>query len=370
MNNEKAVKKIGVLTLPLKGNYGGVLQAFALTTFLKKNGYDAILIDRQWNIQQSGISYLIKKVIYHHLLIRKVKSFCAKWINPKTKKIVSQEQMNELNDFGFDAVVVGSDQVWRVEHTVGVGNNYFLDFIKNKRTKKISYAASFGKDSVDGDADKLSKIASLLKEFTAISVREESGVKICDEVFNAEAKQVLDPVLLLNSDDYLPIINKSSSKLSKTLTTYVLDASDKNNKIIQDVSDSLELNAVSINYKKDPGLLLKRKSLDFYNYMYPSVSNWLRGFRDAEFIVTDSFHGTIFSILFKKQFLVIGNEKRGLARFNSILGKLGLMDRLITNKNKYNREVLSKPIDFKLIHEKLEKEKTFSKSFLLEALKE
>ena len=233
MNKEKVVKKIGVLTLPLKGNYGGVLQAFALTTFLKKNGYNAILIDRQWDIQQSGISYLIKKAIYHHLLIKNVKYFCKKWINPKTKKIISQKQIKELNDFGFDAVVVGSDQVWRLEHTTGVGSNYFLDFLKNKKTKKISYAASFGKDSVDGDSDKLSEIASLLSEFSAISVREESGVKICAELFKVEVKQVLDPVLLLKRDDYLPIINKSYLKLDRTLTTYVLDASIANNKIIQ-----------------------------------------------------------------------------------------------------------------------------------------
>ena len=363
------MKKIGVLTLPLKGNYGGVLQAFALTTFLKNNGFDAYLVDRQWNQKKKNISYYIQKIIFHHLVIGKVKKFTNKWIHPKTFEIRSQEMMKELNNEGFDAFVVGSDQVWRVEHTSGVKNNYFLDFVDDKKVKKIAYAASFGKDSVDGDEEKLKEISELLKDFNAISVREESGVKICSDIFNVEAKQVLDPVLLLNSNDYIQIIDKSSSKLKNTLTTYVLDASVVNNNIINDVSKKLNLDAVSINYKKDPALLLKNKSLDFYNYIYPSVSNWLRGFRDAEFIVTDSFHGTVFSILFKKQFLVIGNEKRGLARFNSILGKLGLLDRLITRKNPYNVEMLSKKIDYERVYKVLESEKTFSKNFIINALK-
>ncbi|WP_218599661.1 polysaccharide pyruvyl transferase family protein [Polaribacter sp. NJDZ03] len=363
------MKKIGVLTLPLKGNYGGVLQAFALTTFLKENGFDAYLVDRQWNQTQKNLKYYIQKIIYHNLLIGKVKKFNKKWINPKTFEIRSQERMLDLNNEGFDAFVVGSDQVWRVEHTGGVKNNYFLDFIKDKNVKKVAYAASFGKDSVDGTEESLNEISSLLKQFNAISVREESGVKICSETFDVKAAHVLDPVLLLNSDDYLPIIDKSSPKLVNTMTTYVLDASKVNNDIISDAAAALNLEAVSINYKKDPGLLLKNKSLDFYNYIYPSVSNWLRGFRDAEFIITDSFHGTIFSILFKKQFLVIGNERRGLARFNSILSKLGLMDRLITSKNPYNKEMLFKKINFNEVQELLNKEKVASKSFLLSALK-
>ena len=363
------MKKIGVLTLPLKGNYGGVLQAFALTTFLKKKGYNAVLIDRQWNNNKTSIPYYIKKFIYHYIIRGNVKSFCEKWINPKTQKIASQENMKLINDLDFDAVIVGSDQVWRVEHIGGVGNNYFLDFVKNKKTKKISYAASFGKDSVDGDDKKLKTISELLKEFNAISVREESGVKICEDIFDVAAVQVLDPVLLLNSDDYLPIINKSKTKLNKTLTSYVLDASETNNKIIKDVSLALDLKAVSINYKKDPALLIKNKSLDFYNYIYPPVSNWLRGFRDAEFIVTDSFHGTVFSILFKKQFLVIGNERRGLARFNSILGKFGLKDRLITENKLFDKSILEQKINYDEVYNILDKEREFSASFLLNSLK-
>lgn len=363
------MKKIGVLTLPLKGNYGGVLQAYALITFLKKNRYDAYLVDRQWNQESNSIPYFIKKLIYHHIIIRNVKKFTNKWINPKTFKISYQTEMQKLNKEDFYAFVVGSDQVWRTEHTLaGVGNNYFLDFVAHKDIKKISYAASFGKDSIDGDKNELSQISNLLKQFNSISVREESGVKICSEILDIEAEQVLDPVLLLNRDDYLPIIKKSIPKLKNTLTKYVLDSSNINNEIIKDISKSLGLKIESINYKKDPKFLLKNKPLDFYNYMYPSVSSWLRGFRDADFIVTDSFHGTLFSIIFNKQFLVIGNERRGLARFNSILSKLGLIDRLITNDKPYNSSILKNKIDFNKVNSILDKEKKYSMRFLLNSL--
>lgn len=362
--------KIGILTLPLKGNYGGVLQAYALQTFLKKEGHDVFLIDRQWDVRKNKTwVYRIQKFVFHYIIRKNVMRFCEEWIQPKTKRIDNQEEMKTIDKEGFDAVVVGSDQVWRVEHTGGVKNNFFLDFISSNKTKKISYAASFGKDSVDVTKENSKKIAQLLKDFTAISVREKSGIKICSEVFDVNAIQVLDPTLLLLKEDYLPIIEKKHIKpLRGVLTTYVLDTAPEKMMIIDKVSTKLGLKVNSINYKKNPALLIKNKGIDIHNYIYPSVSNWLRGFRDADFIITDSFHGMLFSVIFKKQFIVIANERRGLARFESFLTTIGLQSRLISSKNKDYEKILENNIDYKLVDKILDDEKKYSKLFLLNSL--
>lgn len=370
MNSLISKKKVGILTLPLRGNYGGVLQAFALQTFLKQNGFEAYLVDRRWDIRNNKtLSYYIQKFVFHYVIRKKVMDFCDEWIVPKTAKIDSQAQMKAINKANFDAFIVGSDQVWRLEHIGGVKDNFFLDFVESPKVKKIAYAASFGKDSVDGSPERLKKVSLLMQKFNAISVREKSGVSICSDVFDVKAEHVIDPVLLLNYEDFLPIIEmKHSKKLNQKLITYVLDDSEENKALIKSASLELGLEIESINYKKDPALLLKNKAFDFYNYIYPSVSNWIRGFRDADFIITDSFHGTVFSILFKKQFIVIGNEKRGLARFNSILGKLGLTHRLLTDSNKFNKSMLFDKIDYESVFDLLEIERKKSKSFLLDAL--
>lgn len=362
--------KIGVLTLPLKGNYGGVLQAYALITFLKQKGHDVYLIDRQWDSRAKKTPmYLIQKFVFHNIIRRNVMRFCDEWINPKTRKIDSQLEMAKLNNDEFGAIIVGSDQVWRVEHTGGVKNNYFLDFVKIPNVKKISYAASFGKDSVDGDKNKLLEIKSLLKSFNSISVREDSGVSICKEVFDVDATHVLDPVLLVDKDVFNPIIDrKLKSKLSNTLTAYVLDDRPEKIKIITDVSNQLNLNVRSVNYKKDPALLLKNKAIDLHNYIYPPVENWLQGFRDAEFVVTDSFHGMMFSIAFNKQFIVIGNERRGLARFTSFLKEFGLLERLVTSENPFRISMISNRIDYTTVNSRIEEWRSKSRDFLNKSL--
>lgn len=369
MDNKKTLK-VGILTLPLKGNYGGVLQAYALLTFLRKNGYDAYLVDRQWDTRtKKTIGYRIKKFVFHHYLIRNVKSFSDKWIVPRTGKIYSQDEMNNINKEGFDAFIVGSDQVWRVENTKGVKNNFFLDFVSDAKVRRISYAPSFGKDSVDVNEDERNTISGLLKEFTAVSVRERSGIDICKNRFSIDAVQVLDPTMLLDSSEYISIIGKMHHKpLSKILTTYVLDNSSKKNEKIEEVARFLDLKTRSINYRKDPNLLLKRPSLDIHNYVYPTVSNWLKGFQEAEFVITDSFHGTLFSIIFRKQFVVIGNEKRGMARFQSILSLLGLEDRLIMDSDEKYIDILDKPIDYANTEKILFEEMAKSRDFLFKAL--
>lgn len=365
--------KVGILTLPLRGNYGGVIQAYALQRFLKKNEIDAHLINRKWDLtREPGLIYKIQRFIFQNVFWRQVLSFSERMILPRTRVIRSQEEMQLIGKQDYNAFVVGSDQVWRVEFTGGVGDNYFLDFVNDPKILKISYAASFGTDIWKGSPQQTAKIKKLIMQFNSVSVREKSGLELCKKHFGIEAKHVLDPAFLLSKEDYIELLPEKYNKSIKSkLITYVLDENPKIKEHIKHIAKSQGLEVQSINVKKDPNNLRKRIHFNVFSYVYPSVYQWLRGFRDAEFIITDSFHGTVFSIIFQKQFIVLGNEHRGLSRFLSLLSLLGLEDRLTKETSSIQdlMDISMRKIDYDKINKILQIEIDNSKEFLLSSLK-
>ena len=227
----------------------------------------------------------------------------------------------------FDVFIVGSDQVWRP--TYSYVPTYFLEFTKDMPVKRIAYAASFGVDHCDEyEPEILRRCRISAKRFDAISVREDSGVKLCRDFLGVDAIHLLDPTMLLEKKDYLMLIEEADKNISENLLMcYILDNNPKVSNIVQILAEKLGLIPLEIIPHHDSTIGLKnnlRKEL-------PSISTWLAGFRDAKFIITDSFHGTVFSIIFNKPFLVIANSKRGLTRFSSLLRIFDLEDRVITN---------------------------------------
>lgn len=367
MCKQNKKKKIGILTLPLNTNYGGVLQAYALLTFMKSQGHDAWLINRRWNNDKNDPVYLTKKWFYHNIIARNFTKFKNEYLTPMTKPITSSQQMESINDEGFDAVIVGSDQVWRFEHTGGVKNNFFLDFITND-TKKISYAASFGIDHIKCDQEKKAEIRKLIQQFDGVSVREDSGVQICKSEFAVDAKHVIDPSLLLEKQDYLKIVDDvESNRIKNRLTTYILDDTDDKKQIISDISKNKSLTISSVN-KKMGSYSFKNLLLNPNKIIIPSISQWIKGFNDAEFVVTDSFHGTAFCIIFNKPFVCIGNKERGLTRFTSLLKIFGLENRLILSQKDLTSDLLDKEIDFNKVNEVLNDKREEALQFIKKSL--
>ena len=163
--------------------------------------------------------------------------------------------------------------------------------------------------------------------FDAISVRETNGINLCKKYFDVDSVHVLDPTLLLNEFDYSMFFqNANTPKSDGTLLNYILDETEESKIIISDVAKQKCLETFSVNnpYEHDESKPLSER-------IKPSVEKWLRGFYDAEFVVTDSFHACVFSILFKKQFVVIGNETRGMSRIESLLKMFEIEDRLVTS---------------------------------------
>ena len=317
--------KIGLLSYHRNYNYGWNLQCYALMTVLKSMGHEVTLIDKTKFSKQSRLGRF-KRVCIRMLHLNKEKSyedvqkekgvkmvsFFDNYIFPRTHCIKNQKGYSKLPH--FDALVVGSDQVWR-QKLVSPLADYYFNFIDYPAVL-ISYAASFGVDYAEYSDEEMKRCGKLIERFKAVSVREASGVKLIKDIYKWNCNPVVmpDPTLLLSRYDYEKISGESTGQTSG-LFCYILDMTDDKEKIIEKISTICFLQPKIISLDEEKA--------------YPSVEEWLQSFRDAEFVFTDSFHGCVFSLIFRKPFIAYGNAKRGIARFVSLLDSFGLRERLI-----------------------------------------
>ena len=365
--------KIGILTLPLHTNYGGILQAYALQTVLECMGHNAVVFDtdKRLNSPKSPLTYakrIVMKLFRKNsipVFYEKKKNKSYPIISKHTQRFIDRyvhrcivNNLEDIKENDFDAIVVGSDQIWRPIYFRSPAwtktEDAFLAFTKGWSIKRLSYAASFGVEHKEYTDQELLKCREALEKFDAVSVREDIAVSQCLEYFGIKAKHVLDPTMLLDKEDYITLIQQESEPPSEgTLFEYILDVNPEKMEIIDKISHELKLKRFAVKpVDKDR----PEESI------YPPVTAWLRAFMDAEFVICDSFHGVVFSIIFNKPFLVIGNAKRGLARFNSLLKLFSLEERMIANINEV--DVYRKSIDWESVNitrVKLQKE---SKDFL------
>lgn len=337
--------KIGILTLPLKNNYGGILQAYALQTVLSRLGHEVILINRTYAFPSLKIKcrriLSVLKAVYK-IYIRKDRgykimnpfahefsnraivmehSFVKKYIRLSKPLRSSKELKEYIKGVEFDCYIVGSDQVWRKAYSPQL-TNYFLDFIfDEKDIKRIAYAASFGTDTWEYDEELTNKVALLVKKFDAVSVREKSGIKLCNDYLKVEAKYVLDPTLLLTKDDYTILYKDVVETFSykNKIMCYVLDENKELSLIAKHISK----------LKKSEPLYVELYGCSTDNSFQLTVEQWLKCIAESEFVITDSFHACVFSIIFRKPFLVVGNISRGLTRILSLLNDYNLVNRLV-----------------------------------------
>lgn len=345
--------KVGILTLPYEPNYGWALQLWALYHSIEKLGHEPLVLNRRWNTSQRGVLFNIKRYLYYKGVCGRFSRFLDKEIHSITDIIRDSQTMSKVSE-GLNAIVVGSDQIWRIENTRGADFNFFLDFLTNSYTLRIAYAASFGKDTWQGTPEETETVKELLSKFNTITVREDSGVLLCKEIFNANAINVVDPTMLLSAKEYNSIL--SCPKKKSQLTTYILDPKIEITETIKKISDENNLRIVS---------LYPKQRITYYH----SVYYWLENIRDAECVIVDSFHGMVFSIIFNKNFVVIANSKRGLTRFTSLLSQLGLNDRLTYDFSYESiKKIISKSIDYREVEKKLESIKNFSLNILKDSL--
>lgn len=242
----------------------------------------------------------------------------------------------------------------------------FLSFTDNLRVKRVSYAASFGVDDVNEYSDDNLKVcASLLKKFDAVSVREKSGIILCKSYFGVDACQVVDPTLLLKAEDYSKLFRKNVKyHLKNKLLVYFLDDTEEKRKIAIKIATERGLDLFYVNGGIDNiDIPLKHK-------VRIGIEEWLRYLSESSYVVTDSFHGCVFSLIFKKQFVAIGNKSRGLSRFKSLMDMFSLRQRLIYSIEDYesNIDLLKQNIDYEKVDSILRREREYSLHFLNNAL--
>ncbi|MBD5366020.1 MAG: polysaccharide pyruvyl transferase family protein [Bacteroides sp.] len=357
--------KIGIATQSLLWNYGGVIQNYALHKVLIRFGHEPITIDY---IGHKNLFGHIKSALKTLLLYpfpskrRGALSFRNKRLNPiidsfirqyiKTTKQVDHYCPSLIDAYKLEALITGSDQVWRPCYNPYLKDLY-LDFAKNKNVLRIAYAASFGTSEKEYTDQEINDCFSAAKMLSAVSVREGSGINLCWEYFNVEAQEVLDPTLLLTADDYQELTKDIQTAKGKYIGVYVLDKSPYISEIVSKISQEKKIPTVYRATENTPGM---------------SPKKWISLFRDAEFIITDSFHGTIFSIIFQKPFLSICNMYRGGDRFISLLEPLGLMQRLISYNQQDIESRYSDDIDWQTVTDKLCEKRISSLKFIKSSL--
>jgi len=368
--------KIAILTQPLTNNYGGILQNFAMQESLRRKGHQPVTLNVCKAMKSRKIDLhfflsvakrFVQKYIQHDPTIVFLQAYkqtnFGETPQPFQQRFFKENLSLEMLKPGnisaendkYEAYIVGSDQVWRPIFTSNL-SNFYLDFVKNPEAKRIAYAASFGVDHWESDANTTAEIASLAKKFNAISVREHSGLKLCKENLGVEAVQMLDPTMLLQAKDYRKLYNrhKTQDGNEQYIATYVLDRNPEIQGVIQSVSKALGIPVKRIGKYQKEG--------------FDSLESWLEGIDKASYVITDSFHGCVFSMLFGKQFVALGNKSRGMTRFEDLFSQFEVPERLVGSHDEAMKS-LKAPIDYDRVYEIMDAKRVLSNEFLDNNLK-
>lgn len=367
-------KKVGIITQHRVVNYGSVLQTYALQEKIKELGYDCEVIDyyperftplgmlkriknKGEKFRKSFLIRTIARIIIipsYFIRFRMFFKFLDNRIDMTAKTYRSEEEL-EKEKFSYDIFCTGSDQVWNYGWNEKIEYPYFLAFAP-EFARKISYAASFGKSELD--SIEISETTRLLKRYTAISLRELSGVKIVEGLGIKNSVNVLDPTLLLTGQEWRKL---SSGKYcgDKYILVYNLNRNPKIDSYAKELSNQMGLEVRYLSYQLH----------EFYKtgkmFCNPQVEDFLALIDGAQYVITDSFHATAFSLNFNKEFVIVYPGKYS-TRLQSILEILGLMDRVA--KDEKDMSIVKSKIDYDSVNKILEAERIKSLNWLAFAL--
>lgn len=353
--------KVGILTFPNSQSYGASLQMIALYKTIVELGFSAEIINYK-NSFMKNRKHVPSKENKLIKLVRRIKNF------PKANKfrkfehsfqLFPHREIDNLNDLKqiaerYDYVIVGSDQVWNPKVT-GCDYSYFLDFITEKR-KKIAYAPSFG--VIDLEKNNAEKIARLLNEFAFISVRESAGCDIVKSLIGKTCPVVLDPTMLRAKEEWKSL----EKEIANIPNQYILNFTLNNVEYVKNFTENLSLETglpiVNICGK------LSEEKCKVINAGLCGPREWLYLMDHSRYVITDSFHGTVFSIIFEKQnFISLASSTN--SRLKTLLNTFVLMNRAIKENSSYGDYA---KIDYTKVNAILKQKRELSKSFLMNAL--
>jgi len=370
--------KIGILTFHFADNYGAVLQTYALQSYLQQMGHEVHVIDYRPDYMTHGgrlrlpMSKRDLKIDAQIMFVRWA-NLRGRWGGSRLTQSfadfrrarfqLSQKQASSLGDlraldFDYDAYICGSDQIWNPPLRTGVDPAYYAAFAK-AGCRRIAYAASFGRSDIEPEYH--SEIGRLLGGMDSISIREESGVVLTERLSQKKAFWAPDPTLLLDEYEGLCV----SPGREPYVFTYVLRGDDLVGGIQKQVAMQLGLPSY-VPYVPQQRWRISAQQVCL------SPAEWLGNIREANFVVTNSFHGTIFCILFRKPFIAVSlkGQKQSLSdRLISLLKRLQLQERFVTeHREDQIRELMQREIDWGKPIKLLQTWRTETRSFLQQAL--
>lgn len=374
--------KIGIMTFWYSNeNYGQQLQCFALQKYLRDAGHDAYLIRYdKWNdydeihkvssntkakpiwkklhkalnpillykyLQQKRKSTILAKEQKNNNK-REFEKFRDKYIK-KSKIYCFYDELKE-NPPEADAYIAGSDQVWNPDllfYSKKSTAAYFLDF-GCSQTKKMAYAASFGRSFTDNDNEFITKITPLLKKFNYISVREKTGLTFCEQCGINNADWVPDPTMLLKADDYRALYKNESFKKPKKPYCLFYFLGNECDFPVKSVYKWAKIKKLEVIY------ISANNQNDKYKKNYATIPEWIYLVEHAEFIITNSYHCCVFSLIFQKKFGVVSLAKKFAGmndRLDSLFELLQIEERYLNT----DFSVLEKRIDWQSVSKIFEK---------------
>ena len=334
---------VGILTFHDAHNYGAVLQAYALKTYIQKLGYNVKIINYHHETIPNGFPKSDNEKRWE-----KFNEFIKELIDYDEKTHINEKELEKLD---IDFWICGSDQIWNPEITRGFNRGFFLDF--KTKGKKISYAVSMGIDRLPKEEEE--KFKKAINQIDEISVREETLKQYAEDFTTKKVTQVLDPTLLLEEADYEKLL--LNNQYGEYILIYTLGPDERLTKIAKKVALEKNVKIIELNDKKIENYFCEQVS-------EASPSEFLTLIKNAKAVVTNSFHGTIFSILFEKEFYTITRYRN--SRMRSILKIVDMEDRFIDKIEEMDKV---KKQDYKKAFKRLNKEKQKSKDFLINALK-
>lgn len=386
-------KKVVIITLFSLRNYGSMLQAYALQEYLRNRGYDAAsthMMNRSGFLLRAArrligsLQRLVATPSQTMKVIRKPSLFGKKAMEffryarvSRDKQIGSQRELytqeftdryiklvrgkdlaEETSKDRYHAIIVGSDQVWR---RAGITvTNYLLDFAENWDVIRLSYSASFGSDQLSAYPTRLrARTAELARKFSAISLREASALDSVHKYWGVDADWHIDPTLLLDADHYKELIAADDALISRSsgqVFEFFLSPNEVDKEASAFVCESLGLKPLRI---MPPGVSMDRRDnilSEIENYRYPRVTEWLNSFVDSGFVVSNSFHATVFSLIFHRPFISVGS-KPGTERIAALLKMFGLEHRLIRTASEITDDILNEEIDWEKVDQVIESER-------------
>lgn len=360
--------KIGILTFHRADNFGAVLQAYALVVYLRNQGHEAEIIDyytecttKRYTDKSRVKGNNLKMILSRRMLNERRKrfqEFRAK-LNISSRTYTSKDAILESNDL-YDLIIAGSDQIWNYKMT-NMDATYLLDFV-NEPAKKMSYASSFGVSEIDGNVKSIYQ--RTLTDIPRLSVRENLGADLVFKLTGRSPEVVADPCLLLSKEEWSKLNSGQRLHNRPYILVYMFTGSNLSKVISNTGFDTSGYDIVKINGNITFTDFLKRKTKVKYGIGPQEFINLIK---NADLILTDSFHGTVFSVLFEKKFVTVLRDLEGKnARITDFLVPLGLKCRIF-NEGMRASEVLAQP-NYEKVRVKLDELVKRSKTFLNNSL--